>query len=461
MRDEYLNSQTFLEHHGLPSIAGARLACHDNQTCGNAAQRASNSRPNRHDFQWSVCTSSCPKSQRLSTPALPDIIAGGLSDGASAVDEVQIHEQQGMNRPDSGTLSGVSWNCRSLWAQNEADTIRFIEYLLTAHDYAALQETRETDERMAFLRQVLPDNIKIFSTGISQFSGGVAIIVTTSFLDKFSAHEWTTIEEGRVGRLRLDSPYGRLDLCSVYLDHESNQAQHDSINMLSDALDKDAHNIISGDFNFTLHSGDRITKAAQIGGDASRDNSRAKCWNEAMKGKLLQEFEQTEFTCENSHGWSRIDRVYTSLHPAVIATMSTGCTAIDYPRKLSDHRPLSFFFRRFPQRTTNPVPPWITEHPDFTRYVEAEYERRTCETSMTPFEMLDELKDSIRIVSKRLIKEVRRMTAQTVAHQLSVTLSFIRAAETNDLGRAKKLQLTLPELAEVDFGAPGHREDSS
>ena len=68
----------------------------------------------------------------------------------------------------TGDLSGVAWNCRSLWAYSESDTIKFVMDLLDSHDSVALTETRETKERLAFLNLSLPITCTVFSSGISQ-----------------------------------------------------------------------------------------------------------------------------------------------------------------------------------------------------------------------------------------------------------------------------------------------------
>jgi hypothetical protein len=63
-------------------------------------------------------------------------------------------------------VSSVGWNCRSLWAKDERDTIDFAIKLARSHDLTILTETRETPERIAFLRSILPNDLMIFSSGI-------------------------------------------------------------------------------------------------------------------------------------------------------------------------------------------------------------------------------------------------------------------------------------------------------
>ena len=192
---------------------------------------------------------------------------------------------------------GRSWNCRSLWAHEETDTIHYVKHLLTAPDFIILQETRETTERLAFLKQYLTDGVSIFSSGISQFSGGVAVIVKNEFFNKFTSRTWHALEVGRLGQLQLCGPRGELHLYAVYLDPACSESQSNTIRLLSSCIRTEVHNLICGDFNFTMHDGDRIQRSdARTRGDDAKDGTKAKLWRDAMRCKHLQEFEQHEHT---------------------------------------------------------------------------------------------------------------------------------------------------------------------
>ena len=79
---------------------------------------------------------------------------------------------------------------------------------------------------------------------------------------------------------------------------------------------------------------------------------------------------QSDYTCENSFGWSRIDRAYNSLHAADVSTMRTTCNILEYPRHLSDHRP------RKKHKGRKRVPQGVTTHASFREELEAEYRIR-------------------------------------------------------------------------------------
>ncbi len=39
-------------------------------------------------------------------------------------------------------------------------------------------------------------------------------------------------------------------------------------------------------------------------------------WQKIVCGESFQEFEQAQSICESSHGWPRIDRIFTDMHKA-------------------------------------------------------------------------------------------------------------------------------------------------
>ena len=150
-------------------------------------------------------------------------------------------------------MLGATWNCRSLWSQNNTKTIDFVFYkLLHAHDFVTLTETRETRERRAFLDSRLPTNIQYYSSSISQHEGGIAIAVRAEFIGHFTTCRWTIIEKGRLGRLELVGLLGTLHIYVVYLDPASNHLQAGAIRKLSRSLEDNVHNLITGDFSRIL-----------------------------------------------------------------------------------------------------------------------------------------------------------------------------------------------------------------
>ena len=137
--------------------------------------------------------------------------------------------------PYCGPFRGCIWNCWSLWSRNNRHTFQQALHLLDIHDFLILAETRETTTRNKYTEDALPKQCRMYSTGISAKKGGVAIIVKQAFLDVFDHVVWAIIVDGRVGRLTLEGPKGKLCLYAVYLDPSSIENQSSAIHDISKA----------------------------------------------------------------------------------------------------------------------------------------------------------------------------------------------------------------------------------
>eukprot|EP00973_Karenia_brevis_P023510 3237688-Karenia_brevis.AAC.1 len=73
-------------------------------------------------------------------------------------------------------------------------------------------------------------------------------------------------------------------------------------------------------------------------------------WEATLGRTKLSEFEQQEYTCESSHGWSRIDRAYTNMHAADFNVMKCACNLLHHPSHLSDHKPITIRVARISSR---------------------------------------------------------------------------------------------------------------
>ena len=157
-------------------------------------------------------------------------------------------------------------------------------------------------------------------------------------------------------------------------------------------------------------------------------------------------FDQKEYTCENSHGWSRIDRIYSDLHAAHWLCNASYCTRLEHTRHLSDHSPVSFGIKSKPRKRRNLVPTWVAFDEDFENEVKNELEyladrkRADLNTDLNALHQHDLLKDAIRNASKYIKRKSANAVAATTTHRLACTLSFIRAVETNDKLHAGKLK---------------------
>ena len=244
-----------------------------------------------------------------------------------------------------------------------------------------LTETRENKERLAFLKARLPNDVKLYSSRIDQHKGGVAILVQSKFLRHFSADpKWKVFVKGRLARLEFTGAKGRLHVYVIYLNPNTPDERDKQLRQLAEVLDPLVHNIIAGDFNFVTSDADRISKTEGACHSNAADKRNAATWKN-IAGKFdLKEFQQDAYTCENSHGWSKIDRVYTNLHTADLCSMRSACNLVDHPQHLSDHRPVSLILSEGGKKSgRKTIPRWVADHADFKKELYDEYTTRCCD----------------------------------------------------------------------------------
>ena len=367
--------------------------------------------------------------------------------GVSMKNTVQV-----IKGPYTAAVNGCVWNCRSMWSKRTSNTFNFVLKLAQMHDFCIFTETRETKTRRQYTLDSLSNEFVYFSSGISARKGGVAIIVKRSFLEGFQTHKWVVASCGRVAKLELDGKNGKLNIVAVYLDPASVQAQVQDICRIKSLLDSSAHNLVAGDWNFVEHSTDRIAKStANVA--TSYEKRPAVEWQKVAQESGLQEFEQANYTCENSHGWSRIDRIYTDMHKADLINSLSYCTTLEHPRNLSDHNPVSFGYKKRAKKSGSYVPAWVASHTNFEAEVEMAMERLTHrfaqenqDAHLTPAEGLVLLKLAIREAATNIRSAEAHKLASTTAHKLAITLSFIRSIEAGDCVKARSLQRKYDEL---------------
>ena len=377
--------------------------------------------------------------------------AGNTSTGLCGEDS-QIRSAQFI-----GPVTAVGWNTRSLWAHGYSDTIEYTLQLLDKHDITVLAETRETPERRAFLDGKLPKNVKVFSSGIDQYRGGVAVILRDSFLQYFEAKpRWTVIVQGRLARLELRGAKGTMHVYAIYLDPECAEARNCQMRRLAQVYDEKVLNIIIGDFNFVTSEADRISKSSAECHNNAGDKLNAKVWNNLNEKLGLKEFIQEQYTCENSFGWSRIDRAYTNLHTADICLRRCAASVLQHPRGLSDHFPLSISLSSLSTRRKGLyIPPWVTAHSMFKAELTEEYKvrcedfRRCAKRLPDSFEKLDIFKESAHVTTSYIRRICKDMEATSIEHRLSMCLSFIRAIYARNYDNARQLQRRCSDLVNV------------
>ena len=205
----------------------------------------------------------------------------------------------------------------SLWTQRQVHNLVASEL-----DCVILTETRECQARQGILLEQILAEWTIFSSGIGPFSGGIAIWIRSSFLQrhspKNSQRQWSVLLPGRLGMLKLFSPKGCLTIIAVYL-HPSDTAQK------MHALDTLANLpvaslgtvfLFGGDWNFVTANHDRFCRQT-LAHTGNKDATLAKRWRDMQHALHLVELHQDHHTFASSFTFSRMDRIDTNLHPAI------------------------------------------------------------------------------------------------------------------------------------------------
>jgi len=364
--------------------------------------------------------------------------------------------------PYLGALAGVTWNCRSLCGQQSSAKVHFVSKLLAKHDFVVLSETRQSVERELFTEGILSSTVTIYSSFLDTYKGGVCIIVKKSFLERFDKSvKWKVIEKGRLASLTCRGRGGCLQIIAVYLDPSSIAQRTQSIRHLPSLMRQDVHTLIAGDFNFVMIPSDRISKTTGESQLNRGDRSNTATWSEVLFSARLSEFAQPMHTCESSFGWSRIDRVFSNIHPADLATMTSSCHLLSHPRFMSDHSPVSFRVaarRRSKQFVS--VPAWTVTHPEYKAELEGEF-RFLCESArhdspdgrISSMQKLSLLKKA----AANAARHIRNLCADSIAsctsHRLACTMAFIKFVHDNDLEGAKAMQKKYVKLREVQVAA--------
>ena len=175
-------------------------------------------------------------------------------------------------------------------------------------------------------------------------------------------------------------------------------------------------------------------------------------WRQACEQMQLKEFSQDQMTCENSFGWSRIDRAYTNLHAVDISMMHTACFLLEQPRHLSDHRPFAVVFARRKAKQSRPIPSWVIQHPDFRKELHGQYNwlvksfTEQNDKHPSPFDKLKLFKEGAQLTAKHIRNKCRHEIAETKEHRLAACLAFIRASREGRFEKARCIQRNMKQL---------------
>ena len=248
---------------------------------------------------------------------------------------------------------------------------------------------------------------------------------------------------------------GHLDIYVVYLpaggDGDAHGKRMQYLRKIKEHIrprDK-ALSIIAGDFNFVEVEEDRISKdtGAATGG---KDKSEAKLFKDLFRNGLnFHELSQETFTHANAFARSRLDRIYTNLELHEQLDRHIDCYALPYT-SCSDHKAVSFS-KTSPNhggKTSSFIQSNIYKHPDFKRQVSLEYIEMTAKDGIANSapRRLVILKRAIHSAAKCIGKEIQKTTAINAQDKVEWIMTFIRAAEKQNLRRMKQCATACPTI---------------
>ena len=367
--------------------------------------------------------------------------------------------------PFQGSLRGCTWNSQALFARNplkhKAKTTQVLQ-LMQSHDLLALQETHST-VGYARVWEEGKDTVGFWSHHQPSGVAGIALLVRPAFLAQFyPCHDrsWVEICQGRAAVLRLDGPTGSLDIFTVYL--HSGQRQNARMEIVRDIAAamrpaSQALSIMMGDWNFVTDPTDRYQANTATWTGAYDITEATNFVNLFSKQHQFVELTQPDFTHESgrneARGASRLDRIYANHHLMDQLDHEWGCSPLQWVKRLSHHRPVSFFrrTRAHDQDNDKPIDPSAFRHPEWKSLTLMEYAASiSTETERPgPLRKLVLLKQAMTRVADRLKHENTTRRANNNHERLSATMAYIRVAERGHVQAMKGIAKQYPHLSKV------------
>ena len=380
------------------------------------------------------------------------------------------------SRPYVGDIAGASWNSQSLCclckAKKDRKRLR-VASLLKQNDFVCTQETFATKGYEKGYR--LPPNTTAWwshdtdraripidpTQHAEKRKGGIAIFAQNSFLSNFTSRKWIELIQGRVGVLRLLGPEGNLDIWNVYMPASDTQLRQKCIASLAKNIQPAdiTLSIIVGDWNFTMHRHDRITKKDATWTGDSQSKEAGIFTKQVLTTHNFHEIFQPLHTHEDGLVRSRLDRVYINHHPTDFLDKDIRAWVHSFPYEISHHRTLLFCRKSKPKRTKalgvcSPLPlAGVTNHHDFRNKVENNWQdNRDRLICLTPLQQLGEFKKVMRRAAYELAD--RRGNLQPTLHEdrLNACMRLIRAMEGKDRVTCNKILSSNTELAALAAG---------
>ena len=320
-------------------------------------------------------------------------------------------------------------------------------------DFIGVQEAHSTPGRARSFESEFVGKFRSLWAHMTKRKAGIGIIVSEQFLSKFQKDvSWEEVVPGRVGILRLRGSSGSLDLAVCYLDAGNPAERISACRRLSDSLrsSSEALSLAFGDFNFVEHATDRIEKSS--GRWTGQSNEReATIFNESLlHPNELHEWPQNEHTCEMASCRSRIDRCYANMAISEQQDRHTECVALEWPYRLSTHRPIHFARVSHSRRQGKPaLSERVLTSPDYPGRVERVFKESLRGRNSHGLAQLDLLKFAMRKAADEIYREKKERPAATTEERISASISLLRALQRRDAEQAQRMLKQYSHLSTI------------
>ena len=382
------------------------------------------------------------------------------------------YQESDATTPYHGNYRGATWNTQALFTMHgPTHTTRwnYIKKLIASHDFVTISETHGTAGSIKG-----KDSFGNFQTWWANYkdktTGGIGLLVSDNFLKNFDTpvkEDWEVIVKGRAAKLKLRGPNGALDIISVYGTAGSAKEKVDErINLISKIGDciasrNNVLTIIAGDMNFVESANDRCNAndPEQHGKIDKLEKSMVdKKWK--FKHNMV-ECIQEEYTYRHAGAFSRLDRVYSNHHTVDQISNHFSCQALEWvdekryedeiPR--SFHRAISFekgTFKGDIPTTSVKLDPCITKDPKWREATDARFKEKKAmadpNESDNPFKDLKRFKEAMQEAAVLIRDMDSHKVVENTKDKLAATMKVIKALETNQVQKAKKLGRTYSKL---------------
>ena len=208
---------------------------------------------------------------------------------------------------------------------------------------------------------------------------------------------------------------------------------------------------MAGDWNFVCDTADRFQKrdVTWTGGPDLPEQDQFV--QQFHKERGFQELSQAEYTHDSERGGSRLDCFYNNHTLADQLDRDWGCSALQWVKHISDHRPVSFFRRSRAKREDKdrPFPSTIFQHPEWVERTAMKYSHLLSQDKgrKEPLRRMVLLKEAMTAASENVMKETRHeIKATGFTDKLGATMRFIRAAERVNVTVMRQCTIEYPYI---------------